>query len=153
MQETLKIVRFTEAEIPDVLDFEKRLRQEEDVWGWQIDEAYCRAVRAGFHDARFDNSLSLLAYDGDCVVGRIDAVLLPTLFDGTVKAYLDWLCVVKSSRHRGVAQALLAELRRILKEKGVDTLIALTASNDEAQSFYRSVENAQMHDVGIWIEV
>ena len=34
-----------------------------------------------------------------------------------------------------------------------DTLIALTASNDEAQSFYKSVPDSSMHDTGIWIDI
>ena len=32
-------------------------------------------------------------------------------------------------------------------------LIALMASNQEAQSFYRSVEGASFHDTGIWISL
>ena len=144
---------FTENEIDDVLDFEKRLREEEDVWGWEIDDAYIESVRASFHDGRFMNSISLLAYIDGSVAGRIDAVLIPSHFDGSVKAYLDWICVLKSRRHAGVAQALLGELRRILKEKGVDTLIALTAANEEAQRFYKSVPDSIMRDVGIWIDI
>jgi hypothetical protein len=35
----------------------------------------------------------------------------------------------------------------------VGVLIALTANNDEAQNFYKSVENASMHDTGIWIDI
>jgi len=52
-----------------------------------------------------------------------------------------------------VAQALLETLKQALKEKGVDTLIALTASNEEAQRFYRSIPDSSMHDVGIWIDI
>ena len=149
----MKIIRFTEKELPDVLDFEKRLRDEEDVWGWETDEAYIKSVKDSFADSRFDNSISLLAYDNDKVVGRIDCCILPSRFDGSVKAYLDWICVVKSSRHKGVAQALLEELKKELKAKGIDTLIALTASNDEAQSFYKAIPNSEMHDIGIWINI
>lgn len=156
-EETMKydftIKEFTEQELPDVLDFEKRLREEEDVWGWEIDEAYVKSVRESFHDRRFDNSLSLLAYEDGRVVGRIDTVLLPSHFDGSVKAYLDWICVVKSARHQGVGQALLAELKKRLKELGIDALIALTASNDEAQRFYKNIPDSEMHDVGIWINI
>ncbi|MBQ7700638.1 MAG: hypothetical protein IJT49_09910 [Clostridia bacterium] len=57
----MKIIRFTEKELPDVLDFEKRLRDEEDVWGWETDEAYIKSVKDSFADSRFDNSISLLA--------------------------------------------------------------------------------------------
>ena len=148
-----EITNYTEKDIPAVLDFERRLRDEEDVWGWEIDEKYISDVKASFHDDRFQNALSLLAWEDGRVIGRIDAVLIPSHFDGSVKAYLDWICVLKSRRHQGAAQALLAALRKRLKALGVDTLIALTAANDEAQRFYKSVENSEMHDVGIWIDI
>ena len=136
-----------------MLDFEKRLRDEEDVWGWEIDEQYINSVKNSFHDGRFDHSISLLAYADGKVVGRTDVCILPSRFDGSVKAYLDWICVVKSSRHKGVAQALLRELKKILKAEGIDTLIALTASNDEAQSFYKAIPDSTRRDVGIWIDI
>ena len=144
---------YTEENIPDVLLFEHTLREEEDVWGWEIDDKYISDVKASFRDDRFQNALSLLAWEDGRVIGRIDAVLIPSRFDGSVKAYMDWICVLQSRRHRGAAQALLAALRERLKALGVDTLIALTAANDEAQRFYKSVENSEMHDVGIWIDV
>lgn len=84
-------------------------------------------------------------------MGRVDSTLICSRFDGSVKAYLDWLCVLKSQRHRGAAQAMMAELRRRLKEAGADTLIGLIAANPEAQRFYRSMEGAKIQDEGIWI--
>ena len=144
---------YTRDRIPDVLDFERRLRLEEDFWGWEIDDAYVRAVEASFDDNAFDRSISLLAYDGQAVVGRIDAAIIASRFDGSKKAYLDWICVLKSCRHQGVAQRLLESLRAELKERHIDTLIALTASNEEAQRFYRSVPNAVMRDTGIWMDI
>ena len=148
-----KIIPYTAREIPAVLAFERRLREEEDVWGWEIDEAYVRSVEAGFRDGRFANALSYLALEEGQVIGRIDAVLIPSHFDGSVKAYLDWICVLKSRRHRGAAQCLLSALREELKQRGVDTLIALTAANDEAQRFYRAVPDSIMRDTGIWIDI
>ena len=149
----LAINNYTEKDIPAVIDFERRLREEEDVWGWEIDDNYIRDVKASFRDGRFENAPSLLAYEDGKVIGRIDAVLLPSHFDGSVKAYLDWICVLQSCRHRGAAQALLAALRERLKTLGVDTLIALTAANEEAQRFYKSVPDSIMRDVGIWIDI
>ena len=149
----LTVRHYTEAEIPDVLAFERALRDEEDGWGWEIDEAYEKSVRESFSDARFTNSLSYLAYRRGRVIGRIDAVLIPSHFDGSVKAYLDWICVLKSCRHRGAAQKLMAALREELARRGVDTLIALTASNEEAQRFYKSVPDSLMRDTGIWIDI
>ena len=149
----IEVRRYTKDRIDDVLDFERRLREEENFWGWEIDEAYIQAVERSFEDSAFDHSLSLLAYDGDKVVGRIDSTVIASHFDGSKKAYLDWICVVKSRRHQGLAQRLLETLRSILKERQIDTLIALTASNEEAQSFYKSVPDSEMRDIGIWIDI
>lgn len=68
-------------------------------------------------------------------------------------AYLDWICVLKNERHNRVAQELLNALRAECREQGVGLLVALMASNDEAQSFYKHVEGASIHDTGIWIEI
>ena len=149
----MEIRRYTKDRIPDVLEFERNLRKEENFWGWEIDEAYIDSVTKSFDDPKFANSVSFLAYADGKVVGRIDSTLICSHFDGSTKAYLDWICVLKSARHLGVAQAMLAELRRHLRsECGVDTLIALMAANDEAQRFYRSVENALIRDEGIWMD-
>lgn len=148
-----KIQTYTKDRIPDVLDFERRLRQEEDFWGWEIDQAYVSAVERSFDEKSFDDSISLLAYNDIEIVGRIDASLIASRFDGSKKAYLDWICVIKSSRHQGVAQRLLESLRQILKDRQINTLIALTAANEEAQRFYKSIPDSVMRDVGIWIDI
>ena len=150
---SLEVKRYTKDRIPDVVDFEKRLREEEDFWGWEINDAYLRAVEKSFDDDAFADAISLLAYDRGKVVGRIDASMIASHFDGSKKAYLDWICVLKSYRHQGVAQRLLETLRGLLKDRHVDTLIALTASNEEAQRFYKSVPDSEMHDIGIWINI
>ena len=144
---------YTAERIDDVVHFEQDLRKEEDVWGWEIDDAYVESVKKSFLDESFRDSISLLAYAGEKVVGRIDACMLKSRFDGSTKAYLDWICVLKSYRHRGVAQKLLDELRGELKERGIDTMVALTAANEEARRFYRAVPDSEMHDVGIWINI
>lgn len=58
----MEIKQFTKELIPDVLQFERDLRAEEDFWGWEIDEKYISDVTASFENKAFDNSLSLLAY-------------------------------------------------------------------------------------------
>ena len=57
--------------------------------------------------------------------------------------------MVKSSRHAGTAQALLAELRRRMKQAGASQLIALMAANEDSQRFYRAAEGTNIHDEGI----
>ena len=79
----ITIQEYTKDRIPDVLAFERRLREEEDDWGWEIDEPYVRAVEASFSDSAFEGSVSLLAYEGPAVVGRIDAALIASHFDGS----------------------------------------------------------------------
>lgn len=147
------ILPYTKDRIGDVAAFEKELRSQENFYFWDIGDSYISAVEKSFDDPRFNNSVSLLAYKDGVVVGRIDASLITTRFDGTISAYLDWICVLKSCRHEGVAQLLLAGLRSALKEMGVATLIALMANNDEAQKFYRSIDNAKIGDEGIRIEI
>ena len=149
----MDIKHYTKDRIPDVLQFERDLRAEENFWGWEIDEKYIADVTNCFDDPAFAGSLSLLAYMDGKAVGRIDSTKICSHFDGSTKAYLDWICVIKSYRHRGVAQALMQTLRNELKEQGVDTLIGLIASNGEAQRFYRSLPNAEIKDEGIWIDL
>lgn len=150
----INIQIFTKDKINDVIDFEKELRvQEPDTFFWNIDDDYKTSLINSFDDCSFNDSISLLAYAGNTVVGRIDSSMIKSHFDGSTNAYLDWICVIKSYRHKGVAQMLLEELRKQLKERGIEKLIALTAANEEAQHFYRSVPNSEMRDTGIWIDI
>lgn len=149
----MEIERYTKDRIPDVLQFERDLRAEEDFWGWEIDEKYISDVSASFENPGFENSLSLIAYMDGKAVGRIDSTKICSHFDGSTKAYLDWICVLKSYRHQGVAQALMQTLRDMLRARGVHELIGLIASNAEAQHFYRSLPNAEIRDEGIWIDL
>ena len=149
----MEIKRYTKDLIPDVLIFERDLRAEENFWGWKIDKKYIADVTGCFENPVFADSLSLLAYVDGKVVGRIDSTRICSHFDGSTKAYLDWICVIKSCRHKGVAQALMQTLCKELKEQGVDTLIGLIASNEDAQRFYRSLPNAKIRDEGIWIDL
>ncbi len=150
----MKIEAYTQDRVGDVLEFERELRCQENFWGWEIDEAYIQAVNNSFQDEKFRNSLSLLAYENSRVIGRIDSSLITSHFDGSTKAYLDWICVLKNQRHNGVAQALMHELRtRLREEYHVDTLIGLIAGNPEAQRFYRNLENSLIRDEGIWIDL
>lgn len=149
----MELVDYTRERIPAVMDFERRLREEEPFYNWEIDGAYQKRMEASFDDPRFANAVSLLACEGGRVVGRIDGSLIASRFDGTVNGYLDWICVIKSRRHAGTAQALLNELRARMKRAGAAQLIALMAANEEAQRFYRAVEGAAIHDEGIWIDL
>lgn len=145
----IEIKHYTKDQIPDVLQFERDLRSEENFWGLEIDEKYIVDVTASFENPAFANCLSLLAYMDGKVVDRIDSTKIYSHFDGSAKAYWDWICVIKSCRHKGVAQALMQTLRKELKNQGVDTLIGLIASNEDTQRFYRNLPNSEIKDEGI----
>ena len=150
-----EIKRFEKDDIQKVMDFEWELRkQEPDTYFWDPDETYARQLEMSFDDPRFNTAISFLAFRDNKVIGRIDAALLSSRSDASCcSAYLDWICVLKSERHNKVAQALLKALRAECKEQGVGVLIALMANNDEAQNFYKKVEDASIHDTGIWIDI
>lgn len=146
---------FTEDRIDDVMEFEAELRrQEPGIFFMEVGEKYRKLLKDSFHDPRFLNAFSLLAYVNDRVVGRIDATLIASRSDACCQtAYLDWICVLKEERHRQVARTLLAELRKELKKQGVEMLIAIVAGNPESRRFYEAVEDASIHDEAIWMEL
>jgi len=149
------IREFEKDDIDRVIAFEHELRkQEPDTYYWEPDATYRKQLEQSFDDERFRTALSFIAVKGDKVIGRIDASLISSRSDASCfSVYMDWICVLKNERHHKVAQALLNALREKCKEQGAGVLIALMANNEEAQSFYKSVENASMHDTGIWIDI
>ena len=150
-----EIKKFEKEDIRKVIAFEQELRkQEPDTYYWEPDEAYARQLEQSFDDPRFNTALSFIALKGGRVIGRIDASLIASRSDASCfSAYLDWICVLKSERHHQVAQALLRVLKAECRARGAGLLIALMANNEEAQRFYRNVEDASIHDTGIWIEI
>lgn len=150
-----EIKRFEKDDVGRVIAFERELRiQEPDTYYWEPDETYRKQLERSFRDERFNTAISLIAVKEDRVIGRIDASLISSRSDASCfSAYMDWICVLKSERHHKVAQALLEALRSECKRQGVGVLIALMANNDEAQRFYRHIENASIHDTGIWMDI
>ena len=72
----IEVVPYTRADIPDVLSFERRLREEEADWGWVIDDAYIAQVQTSFEGDTFRDALSFLAYlDGQAVAPDVKSRL------------------------------------------------------------------------------
>ena len=151
----IEIKEFQREDIDRVIEFEKELRlQEPDTYYWDPDGSYKKQLEQSFADPRFNTAISLIAVKENKVIGRIDASLISSRSDAACySAYMDWICVLKSERHNKVAQSLLNALRDECKNQGVGVLIALMANNAEAQSFYKGVEDASIHDTGIWIDI
>ena len=151
----VEIKAFEKDDINRVITFEHDLREQEpDTYYWDPDEAYRKHLEQSFEDERFNTAISFIAVKEEKVIGRVDASLISSRSDASCfSAYMDWICVLKSERHNKVAQALLNALRAECKKRGVGVLIALMANNEEAQAFYKGVEDASIHDTGIWINV
>lgn len=151
----LEIKKLEREDVQKVIAFERELRrQEPDTYYWEPDETYEKRLEQSFDDPRFRTAISLLALKDGQVIGRIDASLISSRSDASCfSAYLDWICVLKNERHKKVAQALLRALKAECREQGAGLLIALMADNREAQSFYRKVEDASIHDTGIWMDI
>ena len=151
----IEIKKLEREDIRKVIAFELELRkQEPDTYFWEPDETYQTLLEQSFDDPRFNTALSFIALKDDRVIGRIDASLIASRSDAACfSAYLDWICVLKNERHHQVAQTLLKRLREACRERGAGILIALMANNAEAWRFYKNVENASIHDTGIWMEI
>ncbi|MCL2528397.1 MAG: GNAT family N-acetyltransferase [Defluviitaleaceae bacterium] len=83
-------------------------------------------------------------------IGRIDFAIVPSFsFGGNTQVYVDWVYVLKDNRHKGVAQFLFSQMSAFIKASGVKEYFLLMADNDEAQSFYRSIESGEMQNYDV----
>ena len=94
----------------------------------------------------FSSARCLMCVDDDKgVVGRIDFSILSSFaFGGDLRVYVDWIYVLKECRHKGVAQFLFKEMEGYLAKLGINEYFLLTAENDEAQRFYKSLTDARI---------
>ncbi len=53
----IKIKTYTKDKIPDVIEFERRLRKEENFWGWEIDQNQVNDIKKSFKDPCFGNAV------------------------------------------------------------------------------------------------
>ena len=95
----MEIKHYTKDRIPDVLQFERDLRAEENFWGWEIDDAEASG-EAVVIPARFDSvyedynaiqqgqGLDLMRYRGKTVMRYTYPVRNYAGYDGTVYATL-----------------------------------------------------------------
>ena len=109
-----------------------------------IDE---QGIKSKVSDPFFNRTTSILAKDGDKVVGRIEYHFYGCMQDGYRMAYVDWVYVLRDYRHRGIAQALFAEFEKDCIRKGIDQYYLIRAKNEDADRFYEKFEGAELSDV------
>lgn len=122
----------------------KALAEEPDMlWIEQVDES---AILSRINDPFYQNTRSILAMDGENVVGRIEYHFYGCLQDGYRMAYVDWVYVLPEYRHKGVAQQLFKEFERECVHHSINQYYLIRATNPNADKFYHSFEKAELDD-------
>ena len=144
----MNIVLLTSDNIDMLVKFEQEARiSEPDIF---IENFYADTFReetlAALNNPVFSSSRCMLCNNGENkTIGRIDFSIVPSFsFGGNLQAYVDWIYVLKEFRHQGIAQLLLSHMESYIKSMGIYEYFLFTAENSEAQSFYRSVEGAEI---------
>lgn len=122
----------------------KALAEEPDMmWIDQVDE---EAILKCLGDPFYLNTKSIMAFDGENVVGRIEYHFYGCLQDGYRMAYVDWVYVLPSYRHSGIAQQLFKEFEKDCAANRINQYYLIRATNPGADKFYHSFENAELDD-------
>ncbi len=108
-----------------------------------IDE---QGIKDRILDPFFHRTASILARENGRVVGRIEYHFYGCLQDGSRMAYVDWVYVLKSYRHNGIAQMLFREFERACTENNIDQYYLIRAENQEADRFYHHFEGAELSE-------
>ena len=97
-------------------------------------------------DPFYMRTTSILAREGGRIVGRIEYHFYGCIQDGHRMAYVDWVYVLPTHRHRGIAQGLFAEFEKECKKNGIDQYYLIRATNENADRFYGKFENAELSE-------
>lgn len=112
----------------------------------EIDE---QGIKARILDPFFNSTISILAKENGKVVGRIEYHFYGCIQDGYKMAYVDWVYVLKSYRHKGIAQMLFAEFEKDCARKSIDQFYLIRATNEDANRFYENFESVELSEVPI----
>jgi len=149
----MKILTLTADNLDKLVEFEIQARATEgDVFLDKFDsESYTQRILSALSNPHYASATCMMCEDsGSDVIGRIDFALLPSFaFGGELRAYIDWLYVLKTHRHKGAARFLLDSVVSHLRKLGVSDYFLITADNPDAQRFYRKLEHTEIsrHDI------
>ncbi len=83
------------------------------------------------HQLAQPNIIALVAVEREAVVGGLIAYILPKIEQARSEIYIYDLAVAKTWRRRGIASAVIAELRSIAKANGVWVIYVQADYGDE----------------------
>lgn len=91
-----------------------------------------------------NQSTSLLVFDDERVVGRLEYHFYSCIQDGYKMAYVNWVYVLRRYRNKGFAHALFAEFEKECRENDIDEYFLIQANNENATDFYNSFVSANI---------
>jgi len=138
----------TSENIDMLVKFEQEARiSEPDVFIEDFDaDKFKKETLAALRNPVFVSSRCMLCNNEENqTIGRIDFSIVSSFsFGGNLQVYVDWIYVLKEFRHQGAARLLLSQMEAYIKNMGIFEYFLLTAENSEAQSFYHSIESAEI---------
>ena len=140
---SIKFERLTNQNVSRYIAYlHKAFAEEPDMlWVEQVDE---RGIMERLNDPFYQHTKSILAMDGENVVGRIEYHFYGCLQDGYRMAYVDWVYVLPQYRHKGIAQRLFKEFERDCVDNKIDQYYLIRATEPDADKFYHSFADAQL---------
>ncbi len=102
---------------------------------------------------RDDRTIFLAAFDGDEPIGFVLAYELPRRHGDAAMLFVYEVDVAAAYRRRGVATALMRELERLARERGIGEAFVLTdEENEPAMRFYESLGGVRERaDDVLWV--
>ena len=136
--------RLSSENVEEYIDYLKAaVKEEPDVLAsYVIDED---GIKSRISNPFF-KSVNILAKTDGKIVGRIEYHFYGCIQDGYKMAYVDWVYVLKSYRHQGIAQQLFAEFEKDCVKNEIDEYFLICAENEEADRFYKHFDNVELHN-------
>ena len=135
--------------VDKLVAFEQQARDTEpDVFFDALDSEQFRSETvAALQSHHFASARCMLCIDDihGRAIGRLDFSILSSFaFGGDLRAYVDWIYVLKAHRHKGVAGLLFSRMEAYLASLKIDEYFLIAAENQEAQGFYRHLKDARI---------
>ncbi|MCH5151249.1 MAG: GNAT family N-acetyltransferase [Clostridiales bacterium] len=137
--------RLNESNVDEYIDYLKiAMSQEPDLMVAEVVDK--EGLKNRVADPFFNKTTSILAKIDGKVVGRIEYHFYGCIQDGYKMAYVDWVYVLKSYRHQGIAQKLFAEFEKDCVKNDINQYYLIRARNDEADRFYGHFADVELID-------
>lgn len=140
--------RLNQDNVEDYIAYLKiAMREEPDLMtADQMDES---GIKSRIPDPFYNQTTSILAREDGKIVGRIEYHFYGCMQDGYRMAYVDWVYVLRSHRHKGIARKLFAEFEKDCARNNIDQYFLIRSKNEAADRFYGKFENVELSEAPI----